>query len=72
MSFISMRMKHFHINGFVLSLALIQRLGVTRKWANKPLNGSEAGDDFVLRKSSVSLVCKRTLFNYSWKNVRLS
>ena len=28
-----MRMKnHFHINDYALSLALIQRLGTTRKW----------------------------------------
>ena len=33
MSFISIRIKkHFHINGFALSLALKQRLGATRKW----------------------------------------
>ena len=33
MSFISMRIKnHFHINDFVLSLALKQRLERTRKW----------------------------------------
>ena len=33
MSFICIRIKkHFHINGFALSLALKQRLGATRKW----------------------------------------
>ena len=33
MSFICMRMKnHFHINGWALSLVLIQRPGGTRKW----------------------------------------
>ena len=33
MNFICIRIKkHFHINGFALSLALKQRLGATRKW----------------------------------------
>ena len=33
MSLICMRKKnHFHVNGFVLSLALNQRLEATRKW----------------------------------------
>ena len=33
MSLICMRIKnHFHVNGFVLSLALNQRLEATRKW----------------------------------------
>ena len=33
-SYICLRIKnHFHVNGFALSLALKQRLRVTRKWS---------------------------------------
>ena len=33
-SYICLRIKnHFHMNSFALSLALKQRLGVTRKWS---------------------------------------